>query len=144
MEEAGISLTTSILMQTNKKNPVELPSLVLAYVGDAVYELAIRNYLVSQGFVKVNKLHREAVKYVRAKGQAQALFALEGKLSEEEAAVVRRGRNTKSATIPKNADIVEYRHATAFEALVGYLHLQGNHQRVAEIIELSIRSIDHG
>lgn len=142
MEEAGIELSQSIFLATKQVNPAELPSLVLAYVGDAVYELAVRQFLVSQGMVKVNKLHRQAVKYVRAQAQAQALFALESMLSEEEGAVVRRGRNTKSATVPKNADVIEYRHATAFEALVGYLYLQGDHQRVKDVIETAIQAID--
>lgn len=141
MEEAGIELFQNTFL-TSKINPGELPSLVLAYVGDAVYELAVREYLVTQGMVKVNKLHREAVRYVRAHAQAQALFAIEGNLSEEEGAVVRRGRNAKSATIPKNADVIEYRHATAFEALVGYLYLQGNHQRVKGVIETAIQAIN--
>lgn len=131
MEETGVT----------NASPSELPSLVLAYVGDAVYELAVRGYLVERGLVKVNKLHREAVKYVRAGAQAKALFALEGQLSEEELAVVRRGRNTKSATIPKNADLMDYRHATAFEALVGYLHLQGRHEREQEVIQGAILAI---
>ncbi|AEF93092.1 ribonuclease III [Desulfotomaculum nigrificans CO-1-SRB] len=119
----------------------ELPSLVLAYIGDAVYELAIRDFLVAQGLCKVNQLHRTAVKYVRAGAQARALFALEGKLSETEMAVVRRGRNAKSGTVPKGADVLEYRHATALEALIGYLYLQGQHQRLQEIIKLAIEEI---
>jgi len=123
------------------QKPEELPSLVLAYIGDAVYELAIRQFLVGQGFTKVNRLHREAVKYVRAGAQAKALFALEDKLSEEEMAVVRRGRNAKSGTPPRSADIVEYRHATALEALLGYLYLQGKQDRVREIVGFAIEAI---
>lgn len=123
------------------KKPEEFPSLVLAYVGDAVYELAIREFLVGQGFIKVNQLHREAVKYVRAGAQAKALFALEDQLSEQETAVVRRGRNAKSGTPPRGADIVEYRHATALEALIGYLYLQGKQDRVGEIVDFAIEVI---
>lgn len=124
--------------------PEEMPSLVLAYIGDAVYELAIREALVHQGLVKVNRLHRAAVKYVRAGAQAKALFFLEDKLSEEETAVVRRGRNAKSGSPPKGSDVVEYRHATALEALIGYLYLKERHERVREIISVAIEEISSG
>lgn len=131
-----------ICLQHKNIKPTELPSLVLAYIGDAVYELAVRRYLVTQGSVKVNQLHKGAVRYVRAGAQARALFALEEKLTEEETAVVRRGRNAKSATLPKNADIMEYRQATALEALIGYLYLQGQQERMMEIINVVIEAIN--
>lgn len=131
-----------LCLECQKINPVQLPSLALAYIGDSVYELAVRQYLLSQGAVKVNQLHKKAVRYVRAGSQAKALFALEGNLTEEEIAVVRRGRNAKSATLPKNADIMEYRHATALEALIGYLYLQGNTDRMLEVINLAINAIE--
>ncbi|AEG58573.1 Mini-ribonuclease 3 [Desulforamulus ruminis] len=121
--------------------PEESPSLVLAYIGDAVYELAVREYLVQRGMVKVNQLHRTAVKYVRAGAQAKALFSLEDKLSEEEMAVVRRGRNAKSGTPPKGACVLEYRHATALEALIGYLYFKERHERVREIISMAVNEI---
>ncbi|MCL5935720.1 MAG: Mini-ribonuclease 3 [Bacillota bacterium] len=130
------------MVESIKNNkPEEMPSLALAYMGDAVYELAIREFLLAQGFTKVNQLHREAVKYVRAGAQAKALFALENNLSEQEMAVVRRGRNAKSGTSPKGSDIVEYRHATALEALIGYLYLKGEEDRVREIIGFAIEVI---
>lgn len=130
------------MVESIKNNrPEEMPSLALAYVGDAVYELAIREFLLAQGFTKVNQLHREAVKYVRAGAQAKALFALENNLSEQEMAVVRRGRNAKSGTPPKGSDIVEYRHATALEALIGYLYLKGEQDRMREIIGLAVSFI---
>ncbi|GAB6158615.1 ribonuclease III domain-containing protein [Desulfotomaculum varum] len=148
MEETRITLTQSdifIMDQSAlKQNPEEIPSLVLAYLGDAVYELAVRRFLIAQGVTKVNRLHREAVKYVRAGAQARALFALEDKLSEQELAVIRRGRNAKSGVPPKGADVVEYRHATALEALLGYLYLQGNGERINEIIGLAIDAINRG
>lgn len=123
------------------QRPEELPSLVLAYVGDAVYELAIRQFLIGQGLVKVNRLHKEAVGYVKAAAQAKALFAMEGKLTEEELAVVRRGRNAKIASLPKNADFMDYRHATALEALIGYLYLQSKEERVREVIGFALEAI---
>ncbi|SHK99755.1 Mini-ribonuclease 3 [Desulforamulus aeronauticus] len=128
----------------NNQRPEELPSLVLAYVGDAVYELAIREFLIGQGLGKVNRLHREAVRYVKAAAQAKALFAMEEKLTEEELAVVRRGRNAKIASLPKNADFMDYRHATALEALIGYLHLQGKQERVQTIVGLALEAIAKG
>jgi len=134
-------LINNVVVGSQDVKPEELPSLVLAYIGDAVYELSVREFLVRQGLVKVNRLHRAAVKYVRAGAQAKALFALEDKLSEEEAEVVRRGRNAKSGSPPKGADVLEYRHATALEALIGYLYLQGRRQRVQEIIGWAIEVI---
>ncbi|MCL6639696.1 MAG: ribonuclease III [Firmicutes bacterium] len=123
--------------------PQDLPALVLAYVGDAVYELAVRSRLVGSGLVKVRRLHDEAVKYVNAGAQARALRALEEKLTEEESAVVRRGRNAKPAHTPRGADVVEYRHSTAFECLVGYLYLKGDTARLAEILALAGDAAGH-
>lgn len=120
-----------------EQNPAIIPALVLAYLGDAVYELHVRNYLVSCGYTKVDVLHKKAIKFVNAATQAQVLHSLADKLSEEEAAVVRRGRNAKSGSVPKNASMVNYRHGTAFEALVGYLHLRGREDRVAEIFNIA-------
>ncbi|AQS57944.1 Mini-ribonuclease 3 [Desulforamulus ferrireducens] len=124
-----------------EQRPEELPSLVLAYVGDAVYELAIREILVKQGYTKVNLLHKEAVRYVKAAAQAKALFAMEEMLTAEEQAVVRRGRNAKIVSLPKNADYMDYRHATALEALIGYLYLQGKQERVQEIVGFALEAI---
>lgn len=117
------------------QEPSNLPALVLAYIGDAVYELHIRAMLVARGITKVNDLHKEAVKYVRAEAQARLLHSLEGTLSPEEAGVVRRGRNAKSGKTPKHTEMIDYRYSTAFEALVGYLCLMGNEQRLSQIFE---------
>lgn len=116
------------------EHPGDLPALVLAYVGDAVYELAVRSLLVNGGSVKVDRLHKEAVKYVNAAAQAKVLRALDGKLSEEEAAIARRGRNSKSAHVPRSAGVIEYRQSTALECLIGYLYLKGDVKRLGEII----------
>jgi ribonuclease-3 family protein len=110
--------------------------LVLAYVGDSVYDTFIRTMLVSGGSIQVDKLHKRAVKFVQAKAQAQITEQLHDILTEDERDIVRRGRNTKSNTVPKNADINDYRYATGFEALVGYLYLIGNTKRLMEIFEL--------
>ncbi|MCL6634828.1 MAG: ribonuclease III [Peptococcaceae bacterium] len=126
------------------ERPADLPALVLAYVGDAVYELAVRGHLVSTGLVKVNRLHCEAIKYVSAGAQARILRALEGTLSEEEAAVVRRGRNAKSPHTPRGADVYEYRQSTALESLIGYLYLKGDAARLSEIIAAVLAVVEGG
>lgn len=121
--------------------PEDLPALVLAYIGDAVYELAVREYLVNNGLAKVNKLHGESVKYVNAGAQAKALHALEGKLSEEESAVMRRGRNAKSPHVPRGAGVIEYRHSTALECLIGFLYLKGDSDRLSEIMTAAMETL---
>ena len=118
--------------------PGELPALVLAYVGDAVYELAVRSHLVSSGISRVNRLHDEAVKYVHAGAQAKIVRQLEGSLTGEETAVFRRGRNAKSAHTPRSAGVIDYRQSTAFECLIGYLYLKGDTTRLEEILTLAL------
>ena len=119
----------------------EYSPLVLAYVGDAVYEIYIRTLLSKNGNMPVNKLHKEATRFVRAKSQSKISHFLEDKLTGEELRVYKRGRNASSNTHAKNADIVDYRHATGFEALVGYLYLSKNEERLNEILELSYNYI---
>lgn len=117
--------------------------LVLAYIGDAVYELFIRTLLVCEGNAPVNKLHKRSISYVKAKAQSNIIHGLMNLLTQEEQDVVRRGRNAKSGTIPKNADVTEYKYATGFESLVGYLYLKGDSKRLIEILKLSVsESID--
>jgi ribonuclease-3 family protein len=114
----------------------QLNGLALAYIGDAVYELFVRHHLLAHGAVKPNQLHNLAKTYVCAKAQANALqFLMKNeKLSEEEMAIVRRGRNAKSMSVPKNTDVQTYRYSTAFEALIGYHFLNNNSDRLEEII----------
>ncbi|MGK0552748.1 Mini-ribonuclease 3 [Enterococcus faecalis] len=121
----------------------QLNGLALAYVGDAIYEIYIRDYLVSLGQTKPNTLHRLATHYVSAKAQAflmQSLIA-EKQLTEEEIKIYKRGRNAKSHTFAKNADVSTYRVATGFEALMGYLHLMKQTQRLEELIEWCINKV---
>lgn len=115
-------------------------SLTLAYLGDAVYELCIREYLLSKGIIKVNDLQEEAIKYVSAKAQANYLKKMvdNNYLSNEELEVVYRGRNHKNNHKPKNTDIITYKNATGFEALIGYLKLKNNNERINEIINYII------
>lgn len=111
--------------------------LVLAYMGDAVYELFVRRFLVSRENMPVAKLHKSATALVKAKGQSDRFLKVEAMLSEEEAAVFRRGRNAKSH-VPKNADMADYKRATGVEALLGYLYLSGREERLTELIEVML------
>lgn len=120
------------LLQENA-SPKGLSPLTLAFVGDGVYELLVREYLVSQGNCPVKKLHSRKVELVRCQAQAQALSTLLPQLSEEEQQVVLRGRNAHVGHAPKNAPLADYHGATGLEALFGYLYLSGNTQRVREI-----------
>lgn len=106
--------------------------LLLAYLGDAVYELWVRTHLLEQGMEKVEEVHKQAVHYVQAKNQASVLRALMPELDDTETEVVLRGRNAKGH-YPRNTDVVTYRHATAFEALVGYWYLAGQETRMNQI-----------
>lgn len=119
-------------------NPALMPALVLAYLGDAVYELHVRRYLISRGITKVDSLHKKAVKFVNASTQARILHTISQTLSESEMAVVKRGRNAKSGSVPKNTSITDYRHGTAFECLIGYLFLSGREERIAEIFKIAL------
>lgn len=112
--------------------------LVLAYIGDAVYEAYIRCSIVSAGNMPVHKLHKAATGFVKAKAQSDLMEKILPLLTEEETAVFKRGRNAKSATSPKNADIVDYRRATGFEALIGYLYIAGKKDRLIELLDSCI------
>lgn len=122
----------------------QLNSLALAYMGDAVFEQYIRHHLLEMGSVRPNQLHREATKYVSAKAQSQIIhyFLAENLLSDEEIAVVKRGRNAKSGSVPKNTDVQTYRYGTAFEALIGYLYLLKREERLKEIIIISLKLVE--
>jgi ribonuclease-3 family protein len=122
------------------KAPKLLSPLVLAYVGDAVYEVFIRQYLVGLPNHRPNHLHRQATHFVSAKAQARSLERLMPLLDEEETDIAKRGRNAKSGTSPKNTDILVYRHSTAFECLIGYLYYQGKYDRMRELMMISIEA----
>lgn len=114
--------------------------LTWAYIGDAVYELYIRNHLIEITNLKPNKLHREAIKYVKASAQAKILENLQESLTEEEQEIVRRGRNTENHHLPKNANLRDYTYATAFEALIGYLYLSKQDERLQELLHKIIEN----
>lgn len=117
----------------------QMSPLVWAYVGDSVYEQFIRNYLVTNTKYKPHKLHIEATKFVKASAQAEILQKLEDALTEEEKEIVRRTRNTQNHHIAKNASVQDYMYATAFEGLIGYLHLTKQKDRLEEILDMSLK-----
>lgn len=115
--------------------------LVLAYIGDSVYEVFTRKKLLDKNpNLPAHKLHKENVKYVKAKAQSDAMEIIEPLLSEQELAIYKRGRNAKSTTVPKNADLTDYRRATGFEALIGFLELSGKADRLYEIMEIAFQN----
>jgi len=118
--------------------------IALAFEGDAVYSMYIRRHLIFQGLTKPNQLHREATKYVSAKAQANliSLMLEEGILTEKEEDIYKRGRNANSHTKAKNTDIVTYRMSTGFEAVMGYLHMTEDIERLEELIDWCIRKIE--
>ncbi len=111
-------------------------SLALAYIGDAAYELKVREYVLNNGVTVNGKMHKEAKKLVSAMAQSDFLFKLMPYLTEDEIAVAKRGRNTKTHSHSKNADITSYHNATGFEALWGYLYLQNNTERMDELFNI--------
>lgn len=115
-----------------------LPPLTWAYVGDGVYELYIRTKLINETNMKPHALHIESIKYVKAQAQAEILKKIYDKLTEEEKDIVRRGRNAENHHLPKNANVQEYMYATAYEALIGYLYLTKQTERLKEILKISV------
>ncbi len=125
-----------------KEEALQYSSLALAYMGDAVYEKYIREYIIKQGPCSNGLLHKKTIKFVSAKGQANIVKHIEDVLTDNEKDVVRRGRNSNPHSSAKNADIVEYKYATGFEALIGYLYLTEQTERLDEIISICINVID--
>ena len=122
-------------MKVNEYSP-----LVLAYVGDAVYELYVRKHITKDNNIQVDKLHKKAISIVKSSAQANSFHLIENMLTEEETAVFKRGRNAKS-TVPKNSDMSEYKTATGLEALIGYIYLKGDIIRLDEIMNLILSEI---
>ena len=120
----------------------QMNTTALAYMGDAVYEVYVRRHVMDSGQINADRLHYMAVPFVRAHGQATALNEMmKGFLTEEEASLARRARNHKTTSRPKNADPVEYKLATAFEALVGFLYLTGQEERLDQVMTRAVRII---
>lgn len=139
--EESISRLDGAFRETFGLEAVDLKTyspLTLAYIGDAVYELVIRSIIVEKGNAPVNKLHKRSSQLVKAKSQAEAAVKLMDVFTEEELVVYKRGRNTRSHTMAKNADMMDYRMATGFEAVMGYLHLKQDYARIIELVHMGI------
>ncbi|MDY0394874.1 Mini-ribonuclease 3 [Virgibacillus halophilus] len=122
----------------------QMKSLALAYMGDAVYEVHIRQYLLEKGNVKPHLLHKKAITFVSAKAQAAVVRAWldQSVLSDEEQMIVARGRNAKSGSVPKNTSVQTYRYGTAFETLLGYLYLSDQEERLQELMQDAVRLVE--
>ena len=125
-------------MNINNLKPSQLSPLVLAYIGDGVYELFVRNKIIFEHpDMPPHKLHILSSSHVKAKAQSNSMTVIEELLSEEELSIYKRGRNAKSSTVPKNADVNDYRRATGFEALIGFLYLNKEVERLDELMEIA-------
>ena len=124
-----------------KENPSLYSPLTLALVGDAVYELFIRTKLIEDKGELAHNVHKKAIGFVCAKGQAISAEKIMEVLNEKEMSVFKRGRNAKSPTVPKNADVSEYRCATGFEALMGYLYLADETERLNQLMDISSKAV---
>ena len=129
-----------------KQNPKEMKSLALAYMGDVIYEKYVREYLLTSGIVKVQQLHQLATSFVRATAQAKVVrdWMEQSVLTDQELTIVKRGRNAKSGSVPKNTKVQDYRYSTAFEALIGFLYLDDQMERLEQLITQAIDITEKG
>lgn len=116
--------------------------LTLAYLGDAIYEVLVREYLLEKGLTKVDHLHKEAIRYTSAEGQAVAYQEIEPSLTEEEVLIYKRGRNAKTDRKAKNASVASYRHATGLESLFGQLYLTKQTDRIHQLFDIITKKFD--
>ena len=140
--EKPILLTVNEIFNSKEVRPNEYSPLVLAFIGDSVFDLVIKSVIVEKANCQVNKLQNKTSKIVRATTQALIVDALKDELSEEEANIYRRGRNAKPYTKAKNASYSEYCKATGLEALVGYLYLKGDTERLVSLIKLGLENAE--
>ncbi len=126
----------------SQKHKIMYSPSQLAYVGDAVYELLVRSHVIQNHDINVNKMHRLSIRFVKANAQAYFVDKLEEELSEEEKKIVKRGRNAKITSSPKNAELMDYRYATGFEALFGYLYLNNEIKRLMQLFSRVVEILD--
>lgn len=125
-------------MSLTEKKPSQFSPLALAYIGDGVYELFVRTKIIeAHENMPANRLHKKTVQYVKAHSQANSITAMLEYMTDDEVAVYKRGRNAKSNTAPKNADMADYRKATGFEALIGFLYLSEETERLNELMNIA-------
>ena len=120
----------------------EYSPLTLAYIGDSIYDLVIKSLVINEGNKQVNKLHQETSRLVQASTQSLMMRAMQEHLTEEEHAVYKRGRNAKSVSPAKNQSITDYRRATGFEALLGYLYLKKDYKRLLDLVKIGLDSLE--
>jgi ribonuclease-3 family protein len=130
------------VFQMGEVNVNTYSPLTLAYIGDCVYDLIIKNMMVSQGNKQVNKLHKETSSLVQASSQSLIMRAIQEHLTEEEHVIYKRGRNAKSVSPAKNQSITDYRRATGFEALLGYLYLKKEWKRLIDLVKIGLDSLE--
>ena len=141
--EKGITFDNiKSIFNIEDKDIKTISPLVLAYIGDSVYDLIIKSILVARGNVPVNKLHKRASELVKANAQVNMYDAVKDMLTQEEEGVFRRGRNAKSYTTAKNATKIDYRMATGYEALMGYLYMQGKVDRIYEVVSIGLKEVE--
>ena len=138
-----LGITMREVFQLQEVDIKEYSPLTLAYIGDAVYDLVIRTLVVNKGNQQVQKLHRETVTMVQASAQARMITALNDRLTEEEHAVYKRGRNAKSVSPARNQSVSDYHKATGFEALMGYLYLKREWKRMLELIKIGLNALEN-
>ena len=117
--------------------------LALAYIGDCIFDLVIKNLVLNRGNKQVKKLHKETSQIVQASSQSKMMRVLQAELTEEEQQIYKRGRNSKTISPAKNQSVTDYRRATGFEALMGYLYLQRRYERMLELIKMGLDSLDN-
>lgn len=117
--------------------------LALAYIGDCIFDLVIKNLVLNRGNKQVKKLHKETSQIVQASSQSKMMRVLQDELTEEERQIYKRGRNSKTISPAKNQSVTDYRRATGFEALMGYLYLQRRYERMLELIKMGLDSLDN-
>lgn len=130
------------IFQMREVDVREYSPLALAYVGDAVFDLVIKNLILNRGNKPVQKLHQETSAIVQASAQSRIMRVIQEKLTEEEHQVYKRGRNSKTVSPAKNQSVTDYRRATGFEALIGYLYLKREYQRMLELIKVGLDSLE--
>lgn len=135
-------LDKMLFQEYTKQEARQFNPLQLALIGDAVYEVYVRSYVFNGNKgLSAHKIHVEAINYVKAKGQSDIMLIIQDDLTEDELYIYKRGRNTKSATVPKNANVRDYRAATGFEALIGYLYLTNQQERLIELIKKGVENL---
>ena len=118
--------------------------LTLAYIGDSIYDLIIKTLVINQGNKQVNKLHQDTSSLVNASAQSRMMRTMQEHLTEEEHAIYKRGRNAKSVSPAKNQSVTDYRRATGFEALLGYLYLKKDWKRMLDLVKIGLDSLEQG